>query len=102
LTYLTNMLQFLTNILQFLNTKLVVPMQLLQNFMSIKTESLPDFIQTPVNFISALMFLFFIIIGYANDFICNIIGILYPLMYSFNLFNGVSLDITKSALLFKY
>ena len=95
-------LSYLMNMLQYLNTNLVVPMQLIQNLLSIKIDSLPSFLQTPVNFISTLMFLFIIIIGYANDFICNIVGLIYPLMCGFYIFNEKTVDTEKTIILTKY
>ena len=95
-------LGYLMNMLQYLNTNLVVPVQRIQNLIAIKIDSVPSFLQTPVNFISVLMFLFAIIICYANDFICSMAGLIYPLMCGFYIFNKQTTDTEKMIILTKY
>ncbi|XWV25849.1 receptor expression-enhancing protein 5 [Tupanvirus soda lake] len=90
------------SVLEFLNKKLVVPTQLLQNNLSLKTESLPLVLRTPVNFTSMLVFALFFIISYANDLICNLIGVLYPLTYGFSMFNETPVNTETSVTLNKY
>jgi hypothetical protein len=78
---------YLTHTLQFLNAKLSFPAELLQNYLSLKTEYLPEIIRTPMNFVMVFLFGLFTIIYYANNLIYNLIGILYPLAYGLSIFN---------------
>ncbi|AUL77645.3 hypothetical protein QJ856_gp1172 [Tupanvirus deep ocean] len=95
-------LSYFSSALQFMNNKLIVPTQLLQNNLSLKTESLPSVLRTPVNFASMLVFALFFIISYANDFICNLIGVLYPLTYGLSVYNETEVNPETSVTLNKY
>lgn len=88
--------------IQFLNDKLHIPTQMLQKSLMLNIKTLPDILKTPLNFSTILLFIVFIIIGYANNLICNVIGILYPLIYGLDIFNGAPIDTNRSVKLNKY
>lgn len=73
---------YLNTGLSYLNTFLAVPVQLLHDKLSLKTDVLPQSLNTPVSFTTICAFFLFMVIGYANTFIFNLFGILYPIVYS--------------------
>ena len=75
---------------------------MLQNALSLKMESLPQVLKSPFNFTFVMTFLLFIIVGYANNLICSLIGIIYPIIYGLDLFSTNSIDNNKLILLNKY
>lgn len=83
-------LYYFNNAVQFLNSKLALPTNFLQYNLSLKTDILPEILQRPINFSTMFILLLFIIFTYANSLICNLIGVLYPILYSLNLFNDMS------------
>ena len=87
---------------QFLNDKLDLPATMLQNTLALRIESLPQILTAPFNFTAAMMFLLFIIIGYANNLICSLIGVIYPIFYGLELFNTKLVSTNKLILLNKY
>ncbi len=97
--------QFLTYMtigLEYMNNKLVVPTNLLQDSLSLKTETLPQILRTPVNFASVMLFAAYIVFSFANNLICNIIGILYPLLYGLDVFSETPVNTDTSVTLNKY
>jgi hypothetical protein len=88
--------------LEYLNNKLIVPTNLVQNGLSLKTETLPQILKTPVNFASVILFAAYIVFSFANNLICNIIGILYPLMYGLTVFSEDPINTNMSITLNKY
>lgn len=88
--------------IQFLNDKLNLPAQMLQNALSLKMDTFPQILKSPFNFTAAMIFLLFIIIGYANNLICSLIGVIYPIIYGLDLFNANPVDTDKLVLLNKY
>jgi hypothetical protein len=95
-------LTYANSAVEFLNAKLVIPTQILQNNLSLKTDSLPDNLKTPLNFSSMLLVAFFFVITYANNLICNLVGILYPLLYGLFVFNETPINTERSVTLNKY
>lgn len=77
---------------QYLNEYLRGPVETFQSKLSLKTEALPDFLHTPVYFTAMMTMIVMTIISFANNFICNLIGILYPVMYGFYLFTDAPSD----------
>ena len=65
-----------------LNNILFLPKCILQSKIALKTDVFPTFVHAPINYILSLILFLFIVIGYANNFICYIVGIAYPLAYS--------------------
>jgi len=89
-------------LIQFLNEKLADTHVSIQTRLSLKTDSLPEFFNTPVTFSIMLILFSFIVVSYANSIICHCIGILYPVLYCFNIFHGVPVDTNKLTVLNKY
>jgi len=95
--------QFLISVsdmVNMLNVQLASVSQVIQSKLSLKTDSLPAALQMPLGFVGMLALLMMIIVGFANNFICNAFGILYPLMYGVML--STSPSDTKLATLNKY
>lgn len=69
---------------------------------SLEMNSLLNFLKTPINFTTMLMFAFFVIISYANNFICHVVGILYPLLYGLYVFNETPINIDRFVIINKY
>ena len=88
-------LPYVNSAIQIINNKLVFPVQYLHNKLSLGTDSLPDVLKTPINFATIFSFFIFIMVTFANNLICNLIGILYPLMYGLNIFNEKSIDTNR-------
>lgn len=93
---------YINSVIYFLNEKMDLPAMMLQTTLSLKMETFPQILKTPFNFILAMIFLLFIIIGYANNIICSLIGIIYPIIYGLDLFSTNSTDNNKLILLNKY
>ena len=72
----------------FLNDKLAIPSKIIQNKLSLKTDSLPESFKTPLNFSTILAVAMFLIVSFANNLISNVIGILYPVLYGLYLINS--------------
>lgn len=90
---------YFSSAVQYLNSMLTVPVKFVQNSLSLQTESLPSFLQAPLAFTSMLLMTFFVILGYANNFICSLVGLVYPLTYGFNLLQQEPSDTTLSPLI---
>lgn len=95
-------LAYLLSAMQFANSKLTGPVKWIQNNLSLKTDTLPDTFNTPLNFSTILAFILFVVVTYANNLICNIVGILYPVLYGLYLFNETPLDSKRLVTLNKY
>jgi hypothetical protein len=95
-------LNYFTNTLQHLNNKLVYPSQLLQNSLFLKTETIPEIIRTPINFIMSFLFVSFAIIYYTNNFLCNLVGTVYPITHGFNMLKTQPFNTEKLVTLNKY
>ena len=65
----------------YLNQKLIQPADIVHDKLSLGTESLPLVLKTPLAFSGLLAFVFFLIFNFANNLICNLIGIVYPIYY---------------------
>lgn len=87
---------------QYLNTKLVVPTRFLQSKLSLKTETLPENLRTPLNFSAIVAVTLALIITFANNLVCNVVGILYPLFYGLYIFNEQPVNTQRSVTLNKY
>lgn len=74
------------NIYQFLNIKLATPVAAMQNKLAI---SLP--LSSPVVFCGLMLMMFYAIINFANNFICNLIGIFYPLLFGSTIISNKNL-----------
>lgn len=92
--------------INFLNDRLYGLSQFLKSNLRLRIDSLPGILKTPLNFSTLVTFMLFIIITFANDLICKIIGILYPILYGFHFINGEPngppLDMNKLMILNKY
>lgn len=95
-------LTYLDPIIQYLNDKLICSMQILQTNLYLKSESIPNILQKPINFHLMLIIILYIIMLYTNNLIYIIISILYPLLYGFNSFNETPINIDKIIILNKY
>lgn len=95
-------LSYGTYLVSITNSILAGPMQLLQQNLSLKIENLPGILRVPINFALILLFVAYIIIGYAGDFVCNIVGVFYPLFYGLFLFDEISTDHQNSITMNKY
>jgi hypothetical protein len=100
--YAQMMLHYLYSSYQYLNTVLNEPSKIIKNFLSLRTESLPNFLHAPFNFVSVLSLLFFIFLSFANNFMCNLVGIIYPLVYGFNFLNEKTSSSSKYISMNKY
>ena len=78
-----------------LNNSLALPARLLQSRLSLKTEILPNVLQMPVNYLATIIIFFFVAIGFANNFICNMVGIVYPLLYSLPIYNNWNAELQR-------
>lgn len=99
------MIQSLSNFKQFIDyfNNVAEPfIHKLQQIMSLKTEMLPDILRVPTNFTILVATLFIIIISFANNLVCNIIGIFYPVIYGLSVFAENPIDVQKSITLNKY
>lgn len=93
---------YFNSVVKYLDSILMVPTKIIQNNLLLKMDSLPNNLKTPLSFSTILLFIIFIIISYANNLICNIIGILYPIMYNFSIFNEKPINIDKLTIMNKY
>jgi len=89
-------------IVDFLNSNLMAPTKVIQTSLSLKVDPLPNTLKTPLNFTTFIAFLFFIIVTYANAFVCNMIGVFYPVMYGLHMFNENPVSTEKMVTLNKY
>lgn len=80
------------SLISWLNEHLADPVKNLQNRISLKFDSLPNILKVPLNFVILLLFVIFVVISYTGDFICNLVGIVYPLFYSIYLFDEIFAD----------
>lgn len=88
--------------LEYINNKLIFPNSVLQNGLSLKIDVLPQIIRSPVNFALIMLFATYFVFSFANNFICNIIGILYPFVYCLNIFVETPINTEISVTLNKY
>lgn len=97
-----SVLGYLNTSVQFLNTTLSKPTQFVQNYLSLNMESCPRFLRAPLNFTASMLFLFFMILSFANNLLCTIVGVLYPVLYSMYTTRLQSGGTLQSATLNKY
>jgi len=100
--FFQTVLSYIWPVTTYFNTMLANPMQILQNNLSLKLEYLPSMMKTPLNFALMMLFVSYSVMNYAGDFVCNLVGILYPLMYSSLMFNEITADLENSVMMNKY
>jgi hypothetical protein len=95
-------LQYLEKMQSYFNDILSVPVEYVKNKLSVDTQKLPTFLQTPLNFTMFFSSMFYFIVANADTFICNMIGITYPIMYCVHLLNTTPLPVDKVVIINKY
>lgn len=65
-------------IIDFLNANLSFPVSTAQKYLSIDATYFP---LSPVNFITMIVLMFFSFVTFTNNFVCNLVGLAYPLFY---------------------
>jgi hypothetical protein len=98
-TQVVTSVQFL---IQILNQQLAAPSKVVQQTLSLKMENFPDVFRIPVMFFGVLGLFVLCVIYYANNLLCNLIGILYPVLDGLVLFNTVPVPTNKLLTLNKY
>lgn len=89
---LQSVLSQLGPVASFLNEKLSPVVQYIKQKLSLGADSLPEQLQTPLNFSALLVSLLLAVLLFANDFICNLVGAVYPAIHSFNLLRDENQD----------
>ena len=83
-----SMLLFLSGMVAYLNAMLVQPASTLQTNIGLRTDIFFFDLHSPINYLSVFCIFLLFILFCANNFICNLFGILYPLMYGIMLINN--------------
>lgn len=76
------------NTIHHINMKLSEPMDFLLKYFSLQKEDLPCSFKIPITFFGFVIFSFYFIMNFAYNFLCSMIGLFYPVLYSLSLFNG--------------
>lgn len=84
------------------NTLLAGPIDLLKSKLSLNTNAFPAFLQSPANFGLFLLISLFLVVRYANRFMCDFFGVLYPLMYTINVINTQPVNLERVVLMAQY
>uniref|UniRef100_A0A6C0CA89 Uncharacterized protein n=1 Tax=viral metagenome TaxID=1070528 RepID=A0A6C0CA89_9ZZZZ len=95
-------LQKLQQVQSYLNDKLTVPIEFIKNKLSIDSQKLPMILQAPLNFMLFFSSMFYFVIANADTFICNIVGITYPIMYCVHTLNIIPIPVDKIVTVNKY
>jgi hypothetical protein len=99
---LQKFLLYVNPTVEYLNTVLAGPIETLQNYLSLRLDSLPSFLQTPLSFALLSMFIVYSVISHAGNFIWNLVGVVYPLMYSALTYGDISTNLENSLRMNKY
>jgi hypothetical protein len=81
-------LNYLGAAAQILNKQLGPAIQFVQSWLLVEKDSIPNLTDTPLSFAAVFMFAVYFLLSYANSFICDLVGILYPLAYGYYLCTG--------------
>lgn len=96
-----SVISMFNNTCQVLNTKLVWPAKALQTRLGLRTDLLPKCLSTPLNFCTMIVLMFFTSVSFANNLVCNLFGILYPMIYGLSVVNDTT-NTNKSTTFNKY
>jgi hypothetical protein len=96
-----NYIGYLSNFLEFANTNLSNPVSRIQNLLGLKTNTVETKL-TPINYGFILVVIIYLIVNYANSLISNLVGIIYPAIYSMNIFNSEEANNERLITLNKY
>jgi len=88
-------LQSLQTLQSYLNNALMGPVNYVKDKLSLKTEALPTILRAPLNFALFFSSLFYFVVANADAFICNMLGITYPIMYCLHTLNALPLSTDK-------
>ena len=88
--------------IRVLNEQLNAPSKVLQKTLSLKMDNFPEYLRTPVGFFSMVAVVVMCVVYYANNLLCNVIGILYPVLDSLVLLNTVPAPTNKLVALNQY
>lgn len=80
----------ISNTINDINSKLSDPMIFLLKYFSLQKEDLPCSLKIPITFFGVVFICLYFILSFAYNFLCNMVGLFYPVLYSLALFNGVA------------